>query len=530
MASGHARVKYALDFDGRIVFALVRGNLNDRIVHTTVEEFEPEPAAALPPYKYYFGSPLKALPGQPAIDALAMAMMDPARPEGGDSEIPAGYTYLGQFLFHDISWLRVEGNEKANHASSALDLDSVLGRNLIAGEPSTGCPLVLGPLRAGLTANGWAGEQPRPDDLPRKPRCGAVTSDDSNPAGFPLIPDRRNEGFLQLAQLHLLFIKFYNAVANSFGFGTAGFDETSAKRSFIQHVQAIALYDFLPRVIDPDVYNDIIGSGSRRAIRPEGITPTTPYLIPLEFAAAAGRYGHSMIRADYDWNLDHQQATAASLEELLEQTYQNARPGSAKLQKLPYDWVVAWRRLFDLRPLLGTAAGAPGMAKKIDTHLTAFLSMLPEYIREVPAGVTPPPPNATFNLARETLSRQIQFQMASAQQIIQRINTIAGATIVTELTPAEWNAGNDPAIDTALSAHPELTTATPIWFYILKEAERRGVCGRLGPLGSRLVMETLHAAIEASAVSILRVENWSPALPRLHADRFTMPDLIAFST
>lgn len=523
MASGHARVYYALGIDGRTFYVAIFG---DQIIDVARADLTDEEAEKLPRYDYYFGQYApETLPSDTAIDALAKAMVSDCRPESEDSDIPAGYSYLGQLIIHDITWILLDGEEKANRASAALDFDSVLGNSLAQAEPAGPCSAV-GPLRVGLTAGGWAGERAVPEDVPRKPKCGAVSDDDKNPAGFPLIPDTRNEGFLQLAQTHVAFLKFYNAIARRFGYGESEFDEPAAKRCFILHSQWVVLHDFLEKLVDPDIYCEILNSGCRRAVHPDRITDEITFLMPLEFAAAAGRYGHSMIRSDYNWNSGHSNAKKASLEELIDQSHQNGNPGHPKLQMIPYDWVIDWQRFYDFRPPYGEGIIAPVMAKKIDTRLTQSLRELPEYIRDVPKGAKPPPEGSKFNLARETLYRQLQFRMASAQAVIATINTRAKATVVTMLTESEWQTGNDPAIDGVLQQFSELKQRTPIWFYVLKEAERRGRCGRLGPLGSRLVMETIHAAIEASAISILREKGWKPELPSHSPGKFTMTDLL----
>jgi hypothetical protein len=54
-----------------------------------------------------------------------------------------------------------------------------------------------------------------------------------------------------------------------------------------------------------------------------------------------------------------------------------------------------------------------------------------------------------------------------------------------------------------------LCSDTPLWFYLLREAELHG--GRLGPVGSRIVAETFHRAMETSCDSIIRDPDWRPS-------------------
>ena len=51
---------------------------------------------------------------------------------------------------------------------------------------------------------------------------------------------------------------------------------------------------------------------------------------------------------------------------------------------------------------------------------------------------------------------------------------------------------------------------TPLWFYILREAELNG--GKLKGVGARIVAETFHRAIEGSSASIVRDPAWRPTL------------------
>jgi len=72
------------------------------------------------------------------------------------------------------------------------------------------------------------------------------------------------------------------------------------------------------------------------------------------------------------------------------------------------------------------------------------------------------------------------------------------------LTRAELKDGKNGAVLEQLTTaqRSSFLAETPLWFYILREAELNG--GRLGGVGARIVAETFHRAIEGSAVSIVR--------------------------
>ena len=67
---------------------------------------------------------------------------------------------------------------------------------------------------------------------------------------------------------------------------------------------------------------------------------------------------------------------------------------------------------------------------------------------------------------------------------------------------------------------------TPLWFYVLREAELNG--GRLDGVGARIVAETFHRAIEGSRFSILRHPDFHPTHGR-DASTFEMTDLLFFA-
>ncbi|MFL4468968.1 peroxidase family protein [Tateyamaria armeniaca] len=217
-----------------------------------------------------------------------------------------------------------------------------------------------------------------PNDLPR------------NGVGRALIGDERNDENLAVAQTHLAFLKFHNAVVNFLSEGQPGltsaeqFDE--ARRIVTWHYQWIVLFDWVERLTEPGLVRKIKEQG-RRFYR----FKTTPY-IPAEFSAAAYRLGHSMIREIYDYNrvfgTDPSALTPASLQLLFGFTGKSGAivgaladdpgvsptPGipGGKLRDLPGNWIIDWRRFFDL-----DAAVRPNASRKLDALVAPALSTLP---------------------------------------------------------------------------------------------------------------------------------------------------------
>jgi hypothetical protein len=68
---------------------------------------------------------------------------------------------------------------------------------------------------------------------------------------------------------------------------------------------------------------------------------------------------------------------------------------------------------------------------------------------------------------------------------------------------------------------------TPLWYYLLKEAEVRSDGDGLGPLGGRIVAEVLLGIIERDPESYRAVQpDWRPTLPAAQPGSFEMPDLL----
>src|SRR5262249_13169392 len=128
-----------------------------------------------------------------------------------------------------------------------------------------------------------------PHDLPR------------GGSGSAIIADPRNDENLIIAQLHVAMIRFHNEVAAKLKRSTAPSDPfDQARRLVAWHYQFIVLTDVLPRPMDKAVLGRVPRAGSMltRLCAARGCGP----FMPVEFSAAAYRFGHSMINADYDYN------------------------------------------------------------------------------------------------------------------------------------------------------------------------------------------------------------------------------------
>lgn len=477
-----------------------------------------------------------------------------------DGSIPAGFTYLGQFVDHDLTQdktgatlgTQVTVEELLQGRSPALDLDSLYGRGPIGDDIrfyTDGIRLKMGK----TAATGFPDARTNVDlddfDLPR---VGVVSGAGSKKSERrqALIPDRRNDENLAVAQVHLAFIRFHNrVVAELAGAGTPSTDLFAAARDLVvRHYQWMLRSDFLPRIVDPAAVDDVFANGRKffevarledelqRAkydymyIQP-GDTPT----MPIEFSVAAFRLGHSMIRGDYQWNRVFRGGgpgpvaslallfTFSGTSGILSPDGDLSDPESGSFERLPTNWIADFRRLFDFseagRADLTVDAGEFNQAKRLDTLMVDPLRTLPRGSfggRDDPA-----PPVEQLNLAFRNLARAQMVELASGQQMAEFLE-------IPVLSEDQIVDGLDGAMLSAMSTEQltNVRTDTPLWFYILREAELAG--GRLVGVGARIVAEVFHRAMEGSQTSIVRDPGWRPSLGP-DQDTFRMSDLLLFA-
>jgi hypothetical protein len=445
--------------------------------------------------------------GEPNRRKIAEAMTLASATPG---QIPAGYTYLGQFVDHDLTFDKTALMENVDippatiesARSPTLDLDCLYGAG--PQDPgsaqfySDGVHLKMG-AASGAPSQGF--------DLPRE---GTTT-----PAPAT-IPDPRNDENLAVGQLHLAMIRFHNRVVDTLPASVPPAQRfTQARKIVTKHYQWMLRTDFLPRICAPSIVTNVFSNG-RKAFE-VGAAPNIIPTMPIEFSVAAFRLGHSMIRADYSWNLNFPNA---SLEQLFD--FSGLNGGLGPGNPLPSIWIADFRRLFNFgqagRTDLTVPASRFNRAMRIDTKLALPLRSLPP---SNPATATP-----TDNLAFRNLARANMVTLATGQQMVTFLKS-KGLT-PTKLTNAQIRDGNNGVVLGTLTAAQRnaLVANTPLWFYILREAEFNQ--GKLKSVGSRIVAETFHRAMQGSTFSIVRDPAFRPSLGPNNTT-FRMVDLLLFA-
>jgi Animal haem peroxidase len=450
---------------------------------------------------------------------LAEAM---TRGGGGGGPVPAGYTYLGQFVDHDLTFDKttvalgenIPPSELVQARSPSLDLDSLYGAGPddpeSAGFYSDGVHL-----KVGSTDDLGGGELKAREgyDLPRGTTGSNAKKRKAN------IPDHRNDENLAVAQTHLAMIRFHNKVVDKLPNAMPPAQKfATARERVTKHYQWLLRHDYLPRLVAPAIVNDVFNNG--RKVFEKNADPMTVPTMPIEFSVAAFRLGHSMIRDAYDWN-PHFPAGQGTLTFLF--IFSGTSGDMFGGPRLPANWTVDWRRMYDFKKEVGRDDLKPpanlNKAMRIDTRLANQLSNLPDGSTGDPPGQ----PSIFADLAFRNLERGKMVKLATGQQMAQFMRN-RGVDVPT-LTKAQLRDGKTGAVlDSLTQAQRDAVLKnTPLWFYVLREAELNN--GRLKGVGGRIVAETFHRAIEGSTFSIVRDPAFKPSLGPDNST-FRMTDLL----
>jgi len=394
-----------------------------------------------------------------------------------------GYTYFSQFVGHDLTYdptpldgPYLEPQQTPNYRTPYLDLDHVYG-----GGPNHSPHLYRGELGSETFKLGATTPTDYPRDLPIE--NGAILLGDKE--------DRRNLDNLILRQLHVLFLKFHNEAVNQLsakppaivGIENLGPGTTfeRAQRLTRWHYQWVVRHDLLSRILHPSVWNHqnrIVWTSSQAK---------HPFAIPIEFSLAAFRFGHSMVRNAYGLNCRQERVNLSDLMAL------GQRPSP-----VPDDFLIEWGRFFDGLPGSGPVASS----SFIDTSIAAPLHDLsPSIIRlsgEMGRSVEPP------RLPVRTLLRGARAKLPAGQEVadaLVRQGMIKSEDRLTgeQLTQDTFNRAGSVLRDVGLEEN------TPLFYYLLKEAELIANGLTLGPIGSYIVAAVIEGALVADPNSYVSV-------------------------
>jgi len=436
------------------------------------------------------------------LAALGSAMssdFDPPKdgPDEEESGIPALYTYFGQFIDHDLTFDPASSLQKQNDPDAlvdfrtpAFDLDNVYGRG------PDDQPYLYDGNGAFLLGTDISGGNPGAKDLPRN---GA------NPSRA-LIGDPRNDENAIVSQLQGLFLRFHNRTLKDNPSLT--FAEVQQQVRF--HYQYVVLHDFLPRLVQGKVLDSLKSNGryDKRDLHFYHFRHE-PFM-PVEFAVAAYRLGHSMIRPGYRLN-------DQVLQPIFPVPSQNLPEGLTGFRAMNPVWGIDWGRFIDVdvRKQDGSDADKQRrlqLAYRIDTSLVNPLATLPAAVASNPS-----------SLALRNLERGFRLGLPSGQ-------AVARAMGVAPLHDEQILIGK--AVDAPESAIPSLaslrlagmTNNAPLWTYILAEAmqskavvevnsvEKTKVnTPQLGAVGGRIVAEVFLGLMFGDANSLLSQHpHWHP--------------------
>lgn len=443
---------------------------------------------------------------------LLDARDDQTNPINPDNpNMTAGVTFFGQFVAHDLARTQEESlleqadpRRTTNLRTAELDLDHLYGD---------------GPDRSPELYETTSGDiKFRVEAIPgseRVSRKGAVRFDlPRGPNMRAIIADSRNDENLIISQFHLAMLRFHNAVVDRLRSdpavatrsGRERFNE--ARRQVTWHYQWIILHKFLPLTIGQDRVDDIVQNGPR-FYRVDDRTQDSLFrnsngdpLIPVEFAVAAYRFGHSQVRPSYRANFGPDAGPSVALSIFTPSADPNdPDPNDLRGGKRAPRRFVDWQTFFrfdNINPLRN---------KRIDTKLSSRLMQLPG------PPIPDMPSDGVQSLASRNLIRQVNFGIPSGQAIA-RVMGVQGLTAdqLAELTPFG------------------LDRSTPLWYYILKEAEVLENGLRVGPVGSRIIGEVFIGLLKANQDLCPVIDtNCKPTLPSAVPGDFEITDLLNFA-
>jgi hypothetical protein len=485
--------------------------------------------------------------GEPPEDDRSI--LDPHPDEEENEAIPAGYTYLGQFIDHDITFDPVTSFERSNDPESRhnfrtprFDLDSLYGRGP-DDQPylytRDGIRFLLG---RELKNDAAAGR-----DLPR------------NSEDQALVGDPRNDENRIVSQVHCLILRLHNALADRV---TAAHPAQSARETFLEaqrltrwHYQWIVLNDFLPKIVGRPMVDAIVGVESVASSCPgvcgQRFKPKLlfyrpkqgrPY-IPVEFSVAAYRFGHSMVRPSYHFNRSIMERMERDRKSKKRNTFRmpifsaersDPEADLGGFRGMPPTWAFQWQFFFGPWTPPLDHAGSPRLTQpsyQIDISISD-----PLILHLNKAGVVHDQP---ISLAARNLLRGLQLGLPSGQDVarlmghrpLEEDEIRLSDSEMAELEKRLGSKFSEKEIREILDAPNQVRSETPLWYYVLREAQRRAHGSMLGPVGGRIVAEVLIGILFLDKTAYVNLDPaWHPVFGSADSGQWqaSMADLAQF--
>jgi hypothetical protein len=403
--------------------------------------------------------------------------------------LPAGYTYFGQFVDHDLTnddrpndlTTPIPVSSLVNGRTPQLDLDSLY----LAGP--TSAPQLYNAdqmhLLTGALLTGSTDTNSR--DVPR------------TATGRAILGDSRNDENRIVAGIDSMFIRFHNQTVDQLVTKNPQWSAaqifTEARKQVTAVYQNLILQDYLPRIVGKQTMDSVLRA-SPRGTSAQLKYYTTCAQMPVEFSVAAYRFGHSMVRGLYRVNASTNRVPVFS------GSFGTPGIDLVGFSPSPTNFGIDWSLFL---PGGKSSGGAVQASYKIDASITNSLSLLP----------LPVSSEGPADLAVRNLLRSSQVGLPSGQDVARAMGIrplrdnqilIGKATgDATEATPI-----------TSISS--SFAGKAPLWAYILAEStahayriENGAIIGSqkapftLGPVGGRIVAETFVGLLLSDSHSIL---------------------------
>jgi hypothetical protein len=458
---------------------------------------------------------------------------DPVGTNRGTSDdsatLPAEYTYLGQFIDHNLDFDRtpqptadVNPSSLTNFESFRFDLNNVFGAGPAAD------PQLYSSDHKHLLVSGTLGE-PQADGFPTVTGNGGVFDLARDPlTGQAILVEPRDDETQILSQISAAFVAFYN------DFVDKGASYAQARHLTEEYYQELVLTDVLPAYVGQSTINQYLHTTSRG-----GVSVNTPNLpsgnfTPIEFSVGAYRFGHSLVRNNYHINdifptTDDIDANVPIFD--LANFQAGDLSGGAPLPgpdgsdtttctstslcnvPNPAGHQIQWKYFvpaLDADP----SEGGINFARQTQTSISPALFNLPaETIAGCADAPTDPACSGSGSLIARDFARGNFDGLASGQDIAKAL----GCHVISA-----------PSINP--TKDPVFNSGTPLLYYVLAEAQKAGGPDRvLGCVGQSIVAQTFIRALWDTPNSILHTNfRPDPNLVKLAPEtpKFSFGDLL----